>query len=161
MVALLFYGYATGVFSSRKLERATHDSLAFRFICANLHPDHDTIATFRRRFAKQLEALFTQILLIASVMGAFKLGNVSLDGTKIKASASKNRALSWKRAGGLEAQLKEEVADLMRMAEETDKTSHPDGLDIPAELERRKARLATIAKAKEEGRAPAPRRRAP
>ena len=150
MVALLFYGYATGVFSSRKLEKQTYDSLAFHFICAGKHPDHDSINEFRGRFAEQLKACFTQILLIASIMGAVKLGNVSLDGTKVKASASKNRALSWKHANDLEEQLKAEVAGLMRMAENADSEPIPDGLDIPEELKRREERLATIAKAKEE-----------
>ena len=150
MVALLFYGYATGVFSSRKLERASHDSLSFRYICANTHPDHDSIATFRRRFAKQLEACFVQILLIAGTMGALKLGAVSLDGTKVKANASRNKALSWEHANKIEAQIKQEVADLMRMSEEADNTPVPDDMDIPAELARREDRLATIAKAKQE-----------
>lgn len=144
MVSLLFYGYATGIFSSRKLERASHDSLAFRYICASSHPDHDSIATFRRRFAKPLAACFLQILLIASNMGVLKLGTVSVDGTKVKATANRNRALSWKHAN------KREVADLMRMSEEADKTPLPDGIDIPAELARRKDRLATIAKTKQE-----------
>ena len=110
MVGLLFYGYATGVFSSRKLEKATHDSLAFRFICANKHPDHDSINEFRKRFAKELEALFTQILTIAALMGACKLGKIALDGTKIKANANKNRALSWEHANKLEEQIKTEVS---------------------------------------------------
>lgn len=150
MVALLFYGYATGVFSSRKLEKQTHDSLAFHYICAGKHPDHDSINEFRKRFAKQLEALFTQILLIASLMGAAKLGNVSLDGSKVKANANKNKALSWKYANDLEEQLKAEVAELMRMAKSAEKEPVPDGLDIPQELKRREERLATIAKAKAE-----------
>jgi transposase len=109
LLALLFYGYATGVFSSRKLERTTYDSVAFRYIAANDHPDHDTIATFRKRFLPELAALFTQILLIAQQIGVLKLGKVSLDGTKIKANASKHRALSWKHACKLEDQLKAEV----------------------------------------------------
>lgn len=150
MVSLLFYGYATGVFSSRKLERASHDSLAFRYICANSHPDHDTIASFRRRFARQLEGCFTQILLIAQTAGALKLGTLSLDGTKVKANASKHKALSWEYACKLEEQLRQEVAELLQMAEEADNTPLPDDLDIPAELKRREARLATIAEAKEE-----------
>ncbi len=150
MVSLLFYGYATGVFSSRRLERATHDSLAFRYICANTHPDHSSIATFRQRFAKELKGCFTQILLIASAAGALKLGTVSLDGTKVKANSSKHKALSWDHANKLEAQLSAEVAELMRLAEEADNTPLPDGLDIPAELERREERLARIAEAKQE-----------
>ena len=150
MVALLFYGYATGVFSSRKLERASHDSLSFRYICANTHPDHDSIATFRRRFAKQLEACFVQILLIADTMGALKLGTVSLDGTKVKANASRNKALSWEHANKIEAQIKREVTELIRMSEEADNTPVADDIDIPAELARREDRLATIARAKQE-----------
>jgi transposase len=81
LVALLCYGYATGVFSSRKLAQATHDSIAFRFICANTHPDHRRIADFRKRFLAELEALFVEILLIGQAMGLVKLGTVSLDGT--------------------------------------------------------------------------------
>ncbi|MDX9835496.1 MAG: transposase, partial [Desulfobulbus sp.] len=91
---LLFYGYATGFFSSRKLEQAPYASVAFRYIAANAHPDHDTIATFCKRFLPQLAPLFVQILLIAQQMGCLKLGKVSLDGTKIKANASRHQALS-------------------------------------------------------------------
>lgn len=150
LLALLFYGYATGVFSSRKLEQATLDSVAFRYIAANDHPDHDTIATFRKRFLPLLTPLFVQILLIAQQMGCLKLGKVSLDGTKIKANASKHRALSWKYACKLEKQLKAEVIDLLRQAEEADRSAKPDGLDIPAELARREERLSAIATAKTE-----------
>jgi len=149
LLALLFYGYATGVFSSRKLEQATYDSVAFRYIAANDHPDHDTIANFRRRFLPLLDPLFVQILLIAHQMGCLKLGKVSLDGTKIKANASKSRALSWKYACQLEAQLKAEVEELLRQAEEAD-NSVPDALDIPSELARREDRLNAIAGAKAE-----------
>jgi len=150
LLTLLFYGYATGVFSSRKLEQATYDSVAFRYIAANGHPDHDTIASFRKRFLPLLEPLFIQILLIAHQIGCLKLGKVSLDGTKIKANASKHRALSWKHACQLETQLKAEVEDLLRQAEEADSTDLPDGLDIPAELKRREDRLGAIAQAKAE-----------
>jgi transposase len=79
------YGYATGVFSSRKLERATYDSVAFRYIAANDHPDHDTMATFRQRFLKEIEGLFVRVLLLAREMGVLEMGTVSLDGTKINA----------------------------------------------------------------------------
>ncbi|MBK1705995.1 hypothetical protein CKO40_15870 [Halochromatium glycolicum] len=81
LVALLFYGYATGVFSSRKLAQATYDLIALRYICANTHPDHRAIAGFRKRFLDELAALFTQVLLVAQAMGLVKLGTVSLDGT--------------------------------------------------------------------------------
>ncbi|TNF90787.1 MAG: IS1182 family transposase [Gammaproteobacteria bacterium] len=150
LVALLFYGYATGTFSSRKLEKATYDSIAYRYICANTHPDHDTIASFRKRFLKELEGLFVQILLIGQAMGLVKLGTVSLDGTKIKANASKHKALSWAHAKQLEAQLQAEVEELMRLAEEADTDSLPEEMDIPEELRRREQRLAKIAQAKAE-----------
>jgi transposase len=150
LLALLFYGYATGVFSSRKLEAATYDSVAFRFITANTHPDHDTIATFRKRFLEQLKPLFAQILLIAHTMGVCKLGKVSLDGTKVKANASKHKALSWDHACKLEKQIHAEVEALLRQAEEADEADLPDGMSIPDELARREERLDTIAKAKAE-----------
>ncbi len=99
LLALLFYGYATGEFSSRRIERATYDSVAFRFIAANTHPDHDTIAAFRKRFLGQLKGLFVQILQVARALNLLKVGNVSLDGTKVKANASRHRALSYGHAG--------------------------------------------------------------
>lgn len=150
LLALLFYGYATGVFSSRKLEAATYDSVAFRFITANTHPDHDTIATFRKRFLEQLKPLFAQILMIAHTMGVCKLGKVSLDGTKVKANASKHKALSWEHACKLEKQIHAEVEALLRQAEEADEADLPDGMSIPDELARREERLDSIAKAKAE-----------
>ena len=150
MVALLFYGYATGVFASRRLERATYDSVAFRYISANTHPDHDTIADFRKRFLPQLKTMFLQILTIAGQLKVLKLGKVSLDGTKIKANASKHHALSWQHAGKLEQQLKAEVEELLHLAEQADAADVPDGMDIPDELSRRKERLEAIAMAKEE-----------
>ncbi|WP_297464736.1 IS1182 family transposase [Thermococcus sp.] len=148
LLALLFYGYATGVFSSRKLEKATYDSVAFRFIAANHHPDHDTIAAFRKRFLDDLKPLFVQILIIAKEMGLLKLGKVSLDGTKVKANASKHRALSWGHACKIEKQLQAEVAELMRLAEEADSADIPDEMNIPEELSRRQDRLNAIAEAK-------------
>ncbi len=148
LLSLLFYGYATGVFSSRKIEKATYDSVAFRFISANTHPDHDTIATFRKRFLEQLKPLFTQILTLAREMGLLKLGKVSLDGTKIKANASKHHALSWDHACKLEQQLRAEVDDLIGLAEQADSEEIPDGMDIPEELCRRQDRLDAIAQAK-------------
>jgi transposase len=148
MLSLLFYGYATGVFSSRKIEKATYDSVAFRFISANTHPDHDTIATFRKRFLKQLKPLFVEILMLAREMGLLKLGKVSLDGTKVKANASKHHALSWAHASKLEQQLKAEVDKLIRLAEQADSEEIPEGMDIPEELCRRQDRLDAIAQAK-------------
>jgi transposase len=148
LLGLLVYGYATGVFSSRKLERSTYDSVAFRFIAANDHPDHDTIAAFRRRFLKEIEGLFVQVLLLAREMGVLKMGTVALDGTKIHANASCHSALSYEHAGKIEAQLKAEVAELMAKAEAADTADVPDGMSIPEELARREERLAKIAEAK-------------
>jgi transposase len=148
LLGILVYGYATGVFSSRKLERATYDSVAFRFIAANDHPDHDTIATFRRRFLKEIEGLFVQLLLLAREMGLLTMGTVALDGTKIHANASKHSALSYEHAGKIEAQLKAEVAALMAKAEAADQSAAPDSLSIPDELARREERLQRIAAAR-------------
>jgi hypothetical protein len=143
------------VFSSRKLERASYDSVAFRFIAANEHPDHDTIAVFRRRFLPQIESLFVQMLVLTREMGVVKLGTVAVDGTKIHANASRHSALSYEHAGKIEAQLKAEVADLLGKAEAADLADAPDGrastrarVQIPEELARREKRLAEIARAK-------------
>jgi transposase len=148
LLGIIVYGYATGVFSSRKLERATYDSVALRFVSANQHPDHDTIAAFRRRFLPQIEALFVQVLRMAREMGVLKLGTVALDGTKIHANASRHSALSYDHIGKIETQLKAEVADLMARAEASDQADVPDGMSVPEELARREARLAAIAAAK-------------
>ncbi len=148
LLGLIIYGYAMGIFSSRKLERATHDSVSFRFIAANQHPDHDTIAHFRRRFLPQIEKLFVQVLAVAREMGVLKLGTVALDGTKIHANASRHSALSYEHATKIEAQLKAEVADLLGKAEAADQADVPDGMQVPEELARREKRLAEIARAK-------------
>jgi transposase len=152
LLGLLVYGCATGVFSSRKLERATYDSVAFRFVAANDYPDHDTIATFRRRFLKEIEALFVKVLLLAREMGVLKMGTVALDGTKIHANASRHSVLSYEHAGKIEAQLKAEVADLLAKAEAADQADVADGMSIPEELERRKVRLEKLATAPRDDR---------
>ena len=148
LLGLLVYGYATGVFSSRKIERATYDSVAFRFIAANDHPDHDTIAAFRRRFLKEIEALFVQVLLLARESGVLQLGTVALDGSKIHANASRHSALSYAHASKLEARLKVEVEELLALAEAADTANVPDGMSIPEELARREERLQRLAEAK-------------
>lgn len=148
LLGVLIFGYATGVFSSRKLERASYDSVAFRFIAANDHPDHDTIAAFRRRFLKEIEALFVQVLLLAREAGVLQLGTVALDGTKIHANASRHSALSYQHACSIEAQLTAEVAALMALAEAADQADVPDGLSVPEELARREDRLRRLAEAK-------------
>ena len=151
LVALLFYGYATGVFSSRKLEQATYDSVAFRYITGDEHPDHDTIASFRKRFLAELEGLFKQILMLAATLGALRVGRVSLDGTKVQGNASKHKAMSWGHANKLEQQLEGEVQTLLELAQRADQKGEQEQgeLDIPEELERRQERLAAIREAKE------------
>lgn len=148
LLALLVYGYATGIFSSRKIERATFDSVAFRFLSADTHPDHDTLANFRKTFLVELEDLFVQVLSLAQAMKLVKLGQISLDGTKIKANASKHKALSYGHIEKLEAQLREEVQLLLQKAAEADHAEAHDGLDLPGELARREDRLKALAEAK-------------
>src|SRR5919202_804925 len=115
LLALLFYGYATAVFSTRNMERATYQTAPFRFSAGNLHPDHDTLATFRKTFLPELHDLFVQVLLLAQEMEVLKLGTISIDGTKIHADASKSHAVSYKRLLELEAQLRAEVAALFAL----------------------------------------------
>ncbi len=149
LLGLLFYGYATGVFSSRQIEQATYECLPFRFIAGDLHPDHDTIATFRKSFLPELQGLFTQVLLIADVAGVLKLGRISLDGTKIHADASKSKAVSYRRLLELEVQLSQEVNDLLALAERADRGELlPEELIIEEEIVRRQDRLANLAEAK-------------
>lgn len=147
MVALLFYSYATGTFSSRKIEAATYESVPMRYVAANQHPDHDTICTFRKRFLDPLSELFTQILQVAAQMGLTELGDVAIDGSKFKANASKHKAMSWKKACALEDQLSQEVAELLEKAEAADREEDPGG-SLPEELQRREQRLAQIRAAK-------------
>ena len=148
LLSILIYGYCTGVFSSRNLERATYDSVAFRYLAAGTHPDHDTLATFRRRFLGEFSELFVQVLELAREMRLLKLGNVCLDGTKVQANASRHSALSHGHIEKLETQLKAEVQELLALAEKTDQADVPDGLDLPAEIRRREDRLAAMAEAK-------------
>ena len=150
LVALLFLGYATRTLSSRQLERATYESVAFRFIAGNTHPDHDTIAHFRSRFHRELADLFAQILQYAQRSGLLKLGTVSLDGTKVKANASKHKALSHQHAELLEKQIEEQVKELLALAEAADQADVPDGMNLPEELSRRGDRIKKIRDAKEE-----------
>ena len=150
LLALLIYGYATGTYSSRRIEQATYESLAFRYIAANMHPDHDTLCAFRKRFLAEIEALFVQVLGIAKEMKVLKLGTVALDGTKVHANASRHSALSYGHAAKLEAQLQAEVKELLARAEAADAEPLPEGLSIPEELARREARLQAIRAAKAE-----------
>src|SRR5579885_1124875 len=148
LLALLVYAYANGVFSSRKIEQACRDTVAYRFLAGNLTPDHDTIAAFRKTFLPQLQHLFIQILLLAQEMGLLKLGNISLDGSKIAADASKSKAVSYKRLKEIQVKLEAEVKELFALAEKADSSALPEGMDLPREIARREDRLARLAEAK-------------
>lgn len=150
LLGLLFYGYATGLFSSRKIEKATYESIPFRYIAGGLHPDHDTVANFRKTFLAEIKGLFVQILLLAQAAGVLKLGNISLDGSKMHADASKSHAVSYKRLIELESQLRQEVNELFTLGEQADQgdIQLPEGLMIEDELAIRQERLANLAKAK-------------
>ena len=154
MVRVLLYGYATGVYSSRKIRTRTFEDVAFRYLSGDQHPDHATIAEFRKRHLDALSGLFTQALLLCSEAGLVKLGHVAIDGTKIKANASKHKAMSYKRMNETEARLKQEIDALLATAEKTDaeedaqhgKDRHGD--ELPVELQRRESRLRKIGEAK-------------
>src|SRR3989442_338542 len=148
LLGLLLYGYATGVFSSRRIERATYEAVPFRFIAGNLQPDHDSLATFRRTFLPELKDLFVQVLLLAQEAGVLKLGTISLDGTKVHADASKRKAVSYQRLLEVEAQLRTEVEELFALSEHSDQPEAPDGLVVRDEIARREDRLARLAEAK-------------
>jgi transposase len=148
LLGVLFYGYATGIFSSRKMEKATYESIPFRFIAGGLHPDHDTIAHFRKSFLPEIKELFVQILLLAQEMGVFRLGNISLDGTKIHADAKKSHAVSYKWLVELESQLRREVEELFALSETTGQMELPAGLVIEDEIALRQQRLSNLTKAK-------------
>ena len=149
LLGLLFYGYATGIFSSRQIEKATYEMIPFRYVAGDMHPDHDTIAHFRRENLAQLKDMFVQILLIAQEMGHLQLGHVSLDGSKIHADASKSRAVSYKRLLAIEAYLQAEVNELFALAETADGWQRPAEMDIPNEIERRQQQLSRLAEARQ------------
>ena len=150
MLGLLFYGYATGVFSSRRLEKGTYENIPLRYVAGGLHPDHDTIAHFRRSFLVEIQELFVQILQLAEAVGVLHLGNLSIDGSKIHADASKSKAVSYKRLLEIQSQLRREVQELIELGEQADQTEVliPAGLDIPDELAIREERLTKLARAK-------------
>jgi Transposase domain (DUF772) len=133
MLALLIYSYANGLFSSRRIERATYRDIGVRFIAANTHPDHDTIAVFRRTNKDAFEAAFVEVLLLARETGLLKLGMVSIDGTKIDANASKIRSLRYDRARGLRDRLAADIAELTAKAEAAD-AEDVDPQALPKEI---------------------------
>ena len=148
LLGLLFYGYATGVFSSRQIEEKTYSSIPFYFIAGGLHPDHDTINTFRQDFLVDLKELFVQILLIAQAAAVLELGNITLDGSKIHADASKSKAVSYQRLLELDRQLQAEVEALFALSQQPDPPQWPDGLDIATEIAFRQNRRVNLNQAK-------------
>jgi len=147
MLSVLLYGYATGTFSSRKLEKATYESIPFRYIAGNMHPDHDTINHFRKENLETLKGLFVQVLMLAYVLGYVKLGNISIDGSKIHADASKSKAVSYGRILSMEQRLRQEIDELFALAEKAE-SEQPDDFDIDDEVGRRTKKLANLAQAK-------------
>lgn len=147
LLGLLLYGYATGVFSSRQIEKGTYETLPFRYIAGGWHPDHDTIANFRKTFLPQIKGLFVQVLVIAQEAGVLSLGNISLDGSKVHADASKSKAVSYGYLPKLTARLQAEVEELLVLAEQADQADLPPGLDIEAEIRFRQSRLTNLAQA--------------
>lgn len=148
LLGLLLYGYVSGVFSSRKIERATYESIPFRYIAGGFHPDHDTIANFRKTFLTQIANLFVQVLLVAKEAGVLQLGRISLDGSKMHADASKSKAVSYKRLLEMERLLEREVEEMLALSEEADEEQLPTGMDIQEEIVFRRKRLANLAQAK-------------
>jgi len=154
MVKLLVYAYCTGKPSSRKIEKATYEEIPYRVLAANQHPDHDSLAEFRKRHLKALAGLFRQVLQLCQAAGLVKLGHVALDGTKIKANASKHKAMSYERMSEAEQKLEQEVAQLLAKAQEVDAAEDRQygpgrgGDELPAELAQRESRLKKIREAK-------------
>ena len=149
MVKVLIYGYATGVFSSRKIARKLHEDVAFRVLAARNFPAHRTIRDFRAFHLKELGELFVQVVRLAREMGLVKLGTIAVDGTKVKANASRHKAMSYGHMIKAEAELKAQIEVLLnkaRVADEAEK-NEPE-LDIPAEIARRQDRLDAIAAAR-------------
>ena len=139
MLALMIYCYANGIFSSRRIERATHCDIGVRFVAANRHPDHDTIARFRRENFAAVSESFLQVLLLAKELKLLRVGLVSVDGSKFKANASKHRSVTYERAGALIAQLEGEIAALLGRAEAADAAGEDDPQALPKEIARREA----------------------
>lgn len=152
LLGALIYSYATGVFSSRAIERSTYENVAMRLLCADTHPDHDTLCKFRRENAALLRTSFAQVLELAAGCGVLKVGGitVAIDGTKVLASASKHSAVSYEHAGRKMQELDLEIGELLVKAEQADSTPLDDGLSIPEEVERRVQRKAMLAKARAE-----------
>jgi len=148
LLGLLFYGYATGVFSSRKIEKATYESIPFRFLAGGWHPDHDTIANFRKTFLPEITNLFAQVLVIAHELGVLKLGTISVDGSKVHADASKSHAVSYGRLLQMERRLSAEVEELIALGETVEREGLPEGMGLEFEIALREERLLNLGQAK-------------
>jgi hypothetical protein len=134
MLALLIYGYANGIFASRRIERATYRDLGVRFLTGDTHPDHDTICTFRRENVKLITKFFVRVLELARELKLLKVGTISVDGSRLKANASKHRGVSYQRSGQLIEQLEKDVAELLAKAEQADSQGEIDPAKLPAEV---------------------------
>src|SRR5208337_4261612 len=137
LLALMIYCYANGLFASRRIERATYRDIAVRYLTGNTHPDHDTICAFRRENGALVQEAFEQVVRLARQMGLLKVGTVSVDGTHIKANASKHKSVRYDRAGELERQLRQDIAELLERAEASDREEGPDEQELPQEIARR------------------------
>ena len=144
MLALLIYCYANRIFASRRIEQATHLNVCVRFVAVNTHPDHDTICTFRRENFAAIEETFLQVLTIAKELKILKVGTVSVDGTKIDANANIHKSVRYDRAQELRAQLKLEISELMKTAENADATVEKDATKLPKEIVHREKLLTKM-----------------
>jgi len=150
MLALLIYCYANGIFSSRRIERATYRDVGVRYLSADTHPDHDTICTFRRENFGAVSEAFLHVPQLAREMGVLKVGTVSVDGTHIKANASKDKNVRYDRASELEQQLRHDIQQLLDAAEQTDQQDQIDGQSLPEEIARRGRLLEKMQQAREQ-----------
>jgi len=150
MLALLIYCYANGIFSSRRIERATYRDLGVRFLTGDTHPDHDTICSFRRQNERLIAKLFVRVLELARELKLLQVGTISVDGTRLKANASKHRGVSYQRSGQLIKQLEEEVKELLGKAERADSQGEIDPARLPAEIAKRQELKAKLAAARQQ-----------
>ena len=150
MLSLLIYCYANGIFSSRRMERATYRDVAVRYLTGDTHPDHDTICTFRRENFEAVSEAFLQVLQLAREMGVLKVGTVSVDGTHLRANASKDKNVRYDRAGELEQQLRKDIEELLQQAEQMDQQEDSDGQSLPKEIARREKLLQKMQRARQE-----------
>ena len=150
MLALVIYCYANGIFSSRRIERATYRDLGVRFLTGDTHPDHDTICSFRRQNEKLIAKFFVRVLELARELKLLQVGTISVDGTRLKANASKHRGVNYQRSGQLIKQLEEDVKELLRQAERADSQGEMDPARLPEEIAKRQALKAKLEAARQQ-----------